>query len=441
MHFMKRLLVALLCATTVAAQARGVPVVLISIDGLKPDYVLDADRHGLRVSHLRRMLAEGSYAKAVTGVLPTVTYPSHTTMVTGVSPKRHGILYNSPFDPFGRNQGGWMWYAEDVTAPTLWQVVNRAGFTTSSVDWPVTVGASITYNIAQYWRATTDDDHKLLRALSTPGLLDEGEKAVGRYPAGYVYTVEADRRRADFAAWIIASKRPRFHMSYFGVLDEIEHAEGPYTANVFTTIEALDGMIGRVAQAATAVDPKTVVCVVSDHGFARYDKNVSINVALKDAGFIDVDPQGTLKDWRAITYGPAVVVKDRNDTSTIRAVGTVLTKLAADPATGVFRVLDNAALQTDGGFPDAAFVVGVRPGYSISGRLTGALVQSQKPGGTHGLLRELPEMDSAFFIVGSGVPKGRVFERIDMRDIAPTLAGLAGVSMPNVEGHDLFAQR
>ena len=450
MKSIPRLLLAVLCTASLLAQeiqetqetmSRGVPVILISIDGLRPDHVLGADRRGLKIPNLRRMMADGAYAKAVSGVLPTVTYPSHTTMVTGAAPARHGILNNSPFDPFGKNQSGWMWYAEDIKAPTLWEAVNRAGFTSSSVDWPVTVGAPITFNIVQYWRATTEDDHKLLRALSTPGLLDEGERAVGRYPAGYVYTVDADRRRAEFAAWLVASRKPRFHTSYFGVLDEVEHAEGPAAPDVFATLEALDGMIGTVKQAAAAADPRSVVCVVSDHGFARYDHTVSINVALKNAGLIDVNSDGTLKDWRAITWGPAVVVKDRNDMATMRAAGDALAKLVADPATGVFRVLDNAAARADGGFPDAAFVVGVRSGYNISGRLTGAVVQTAKPGGTHGLLRELPEMDSAFFIAGGGIPKGRVFERIDMRDIAPTLAALAGVPLPSAEGRDLFAPR
>src|SRR5213594_1986410 len=90
----------LLLLTVSGAQARGVPVVLISIDGLKPDYILDADRYQLKIPHFRRMVADGAYAGAVTGVLPTNTYPSHTTMVTGVSPSRHGILNNTPFDPF-----------------------------------------------------------------------------------------------------------------------------------------------------------------------------------------------------------------------------------------------------------------------------------------------------------------------------------------------------
>jgi hypothetical protein len=74
-----------------------VSLVLISIDGMKPDYVLEADKHQLKIPNLRRLVREGTFASGVKGVLPTVTYPSHTTMVSGVSPAKHGIVANIPF--------------------------------------------------------------------------------------------------------------------------------------------------------------------------------------------------------------------------------------------------------------------------------------------------------------------------------------------------------
>ena len=439
MKFIINLLCGMLLAITTFAQTRSVPVVLISIDGLKPDYITEADKHHLKIPNLRKMLAEGTHAKAVTGILPTVTYPSHTTMVTGVSPNKHGILYNTPFDPFGKNQGGWMWYAEDIKSLTLWEAVNKAGFVSSSVDWPVSVGAPIKYNIVQIWRAVKEEDHKLLRALSTPGLLDEGEKVLGTYPAGYDYTVATDTQRAAFSAWMIENKKPRFHTAYFSVLDEVQHAKGPYTKEAYETIEALDGLIGKVWQAALKANKNAVVCVVSDHGFARYDKAVHINSALHDAGLIELDSQGKLKSWRAIVWGSgAIMLNDPNDIEAKNKAGEVLHKLAADPANGIVKVIDNAEAKKMGGFPDAAFVVFVKPGFNIGSSFTGDILRDTKVGGTHGLLRDLPEMDSSFFIVGAGVPKGKVFDRIDMRDIAPTLAGFLGVKLPNAEGKNLF---
>jgi predicted AlkP superfamily pyrophosphatase or phosphodiesterase len=433
------LLCLLLLTTTLFAQPRGVPVVLISIDGLKPDYILEADKHQLKIPNLRRMLTEGTYARAVTGVLPTVTYPSHTTMVTGVAPIKHGILYNTPFDPFGQNFGGWMWYAEDIKALTLWEAVNKAGGVTSSVDWPVSVGAPIKYNIVQIWRATAVEDHKLLKALSTPGLLAEAERTLGTYPAGYNYTVESDSQRAAFNAWVIVQKKPRFHTTYFSVLDEVQHTYGPYTPEALATIEALDAMIGKVWQAALQANPRTAVCVVSDHGFARYDQSLSINVALREAGLIELDAQGKLKSWRAITWGSgAVMLNDPHDTEARNKTRDVLERLATDPANGILKIIDNAEARQMGGFPDAAYVVFVKPGFIIGSDFEGAVLRPTKVGGMHGLSRDLPEMDSSFFITGTGIAKARVFDRIDMRDIAPTLAGLLGVSLPMAEGKDLF---
>jgi predicted AlkP superfamily pyrophosphatase or phosphodiesterase len=70
-------------ATSLLAQAHQ-PVLLISVDGLRPDYVTQADKHHLRIPNLRQMLAHGTHGDGVVGVFPTVSYPSHTTLVTGV---------------------------------------------------------------------------------------------------------------------------------------------------------------------------------------------------------------------------------------------------------------------------------------------------------------------------------------------------------------------
>src|SRR5207245_6296225 len=84
-------------------------VVMLSVDGLRPDYITAADARGAKVPHMRRFLREGSFAEGVEGVIPTVTYPSHTTLVTGGSPAKHGIFGNHTFDPLRHNQSSWSW--------------------------------------------------------------------------------------------------------------------------------------------------------------------------------------------------------------------------------------------------------------------------------------------------------------------------------------------
>src|SRR5512146_3462681 len=72
-------------------------LLMISIDGLRPDHVLAADARGGRIPNLRRFLTEGAHADGVVGVIPTTTYPSHATLVTGVWPAQHGLLANRTF--------------------------------------------------------------------------------------------------------------------------------------------------------------------------------------------------------------------------------------------------------------------------------------------------------------------------------------------------------
>ena len=119
-------------------------------------------------------------------------------------------------------------------------------------------------------------------------------------------------------------------------------------------------------------------------------------------------------------------------------VRTLLKTLASDPANGIDRVLEADELHARGGYPKASFFVGLRPGWKNGNALTGPVVQNVKKGGTHGLLNDLPELRSSFFVVGPGVPAGKKFDLIDMRDVAPTLAGLVGLPMKTADGKSVL---
>src|SRR5690349_17631228 len=99
MRLLRRVLLALLAAATVASAAPAAPhAVMISVDGLMPASYTQADALGLKIPNLRRLMAAGAWARGVVGVLPSVTYPSHTTLVTGVPPRLHGITTNMIVD-------------------------------------------------------------------------------------------------------------------------------------------------------------------------------------------------------------------------------------------------------------------------------------------------------------------------------------------------------
>jgi predicted AlkP superfamily pyrophosphatase or phosphodiesterase len=439
------LAVSLLFAATACAQEKPAPplLVMVSIDGLRSDYITAADAHGAKVPNLRRFLKEGAYAEGVQGVVPTVTYPSHTTLVTGVWPAKHGILANTTFDPLQKNYQGWYWYAEDIHVPTLWDAAAQAGRTTASIQWPVTVGAHITWNIPEYWRANTEDDGKLLRAVSTPGILTTAGAAIGEYRLGIDASAPADEVRGRYAQWILETKHPGFLFLHLIALDHIEHETGPFSPESIAILESLDAVIGKVRETAEHLAPgRAYVAVVSDHGFAKTDTQLNLFPAFREAKLITADDKGKITDWKAMPWptggSAAIVLKDPNDPATLATARELLSKLAADPANGIDRVLEADDLHKRGGYPPASFFVSLKPGWKTGYSLDGPLVSKVKVGGTHGELPDLPDLRASFFLLGPGVPAGRSLGLIDMRDIAPTLAHLAGLSLPSADGRILL---
>jgi predicted AlkP superfamily pyrophosphatase or phosphodiesterase len=440
------MLLALAAVLLVAAAAQNVPqaplLVMISVDGMRPDYVTAADAHGAKIPNLRRFLKEGTYAEGVQGVIPTVTYPSHTTLVTGGWPAKHGILANSVFDPLQKNQEGWYWYTEDIRVPTLWDAAAQTGRTTASIQWPVTVGAHITWNIPEFWRAGTEDDAKLLRAVTTPGLLAEAEKEIGPFLGGIDASVEADERRAKYAQWILEKKHPQMLLLHVIALDHVEHDTGPFSAEAIAILERLDRAIGGVRETAERLAPgRAYLAVVSDHGFAKTDAQLNLFAAFREAKLFTVE-KGKIVDWRAMPWvtggSAAIMLKDPGDSATSTQVRELLARVASDPANGIDRVLDAEELHKRGGYPPAAFFVGLKPGWKTGSALDGPLLAKLKPGGTHGEMPDLPDLRASFFFVGPGIPQAHALGVIDMRDIAPTLAHATQLPLPTADGKNLI---
>jgi predicted AlkP superfamily pyrophosphatase or phosphodiesterase len=432
------------------AAAWAAPVLMISIDGLKPEYVTHADEHGLKIPTLRRFIKEGTYADGVVAVLPTVTYPDHTTLITGVWPAEHGILNNQVFDPERTLDGAWYWYAESIKVPTLWDAAHAAGIGTASVSWPVSVNArSVDTLLPEYWRGTSvgagqnPQDRYLMAAVSRPeGGLEEMERRIGPYMMGNDTSVEnGDRVRTRFALDILRNKKPGFMTIHLSAMDGSEHEAGPFSALADKTLETVDGMVGELIDAAMANDPATKVVVVSDHGFLDITHTVNLYEPFLDAGMVTFgkkmghDGETTVvTSWKAQLWTAggltAVMLHDPADSSVKAQVKGILDKLMADPANGVERILDAKETSERGGFTGASYVIVMQPGYTMGAAMTGPMVVESTGKGSHGFLPQFPEMHSSFFVMGEGVAKGRDLGTIDMRQIAPTVAGVLGVSLP-----------
>src|SRR5262249_48065382 len=263
----------------------------------------------------------------------------------------------------------------------VWAAARLAGMSAATIQWPATVGARVTWNIPEYWRAGTSDDDKLLRAVSTAGLLAEMERDLPVYPRRL--EIEDDELRARYAQWLLERKRPQLMLLHLIALDHVQHEKGPFSAESLVVLERLDGLVGALRDTAERLAPgRAWVAVVSDHGFAKTTAQLYLFSLLRGAALFTVDG-GRITDWKAVPWNAggsaAILLKEASDTATSAKVRELLDQLAQDPANGIDRVLDASALHQRGGYPPAAFLVGLKPGWETGSSLTGPVLSRIKP--------------------------------------------------------------
>jgi len=414
-----------------ASSAPSRRVVVISIDGLMPEAYTNPDAHGLKVPALRSLVARGMSASAVEGVFPTVTYPSHTTIATGVPPSVHGIVTNKPADPLDKNMAGWRWYNEDTKATTLWDAVEAQHRQAALVTWPVTVGAKATFVVPEYWRAGGADDQKLLRALATPGLLAKIARDVPDLWTKLTPPDVADEAQFAIATYLVTHEHPDLVMLHAWALDDAQHDHGPWSPEAKAAIENADRLIGKLV-ATLEAQPEwqhTTFVVLSDHGFAPIEHEVEPNVVFARHHLIELDKDGKTTSARVavIASGGSAFVYILDPAATAE-VDAAVGELA-----GVAKRYSHDEVVAAGGDPAAAFVLAAQPNFSFGDRRIGPDVVDTPGRGTHGWPPTEPAMRSSFIAVGPAISH-RDLGMIHMVDIAPTLAGWLGVTLPAATG-------
>lgn len=422
------ILIALLTMAAGLPAQSGTHVVLISIDGMMPTVYRQPGPPD--VPTLRRLAGEGASARGVVGVLPSNTFPTHTTLISGVRPAVHGIIDNAIVDPEGRSRGGWNWYASDVRVPTLLSAARAAGLHTAAINWPVTIGLDADLVIPDFQPSGHPDSLKLLRALSSPELFEAAEGATGAslpWPVG-------DRAWTAMAQYAIGERDSDLTLVHLLALDGAQHAFGVGSAEARAALAAIDGEVARVldtVRASGAAD-RTYVIVVSDHGFANIERTLRLNALFREEGLLDVDAAGRINRWDAYFHPSGgsgfVYLASRGDATTRARVEALLARLQADPDRGIAVVWNAEALAGMAAHPDAAFGVGMKPGWYTSGA-TDAITGPPPSRGGHGFPPDYPELHASLIVSGPGIAPGQDLGLVRMTQVGPTIAALLGLEL------------
>ncbi len=405
-------------------------VLVISVDGLGASFYdrLAAKTH---IFNLPRLWREGSYAEGVLGVYPTVTYPSHTTIVTGRMPTEHGIYSNLSSREPGKNLEDWFWFAKAIKVPTLWDEARAHHLTTGAVFWPVTAGAPIDWDVPEIWdpQRPLQVDPSYVAKYATLGLLFEALLEIGPPQPGQ----ELDVTRSRLATFILKKHKPNLLLVHLCDLDEEEHASGPDSPQAAATLEKIDGHIGELlaAERAAGLADSTDVFIVSDHGFLPVEAEIKPNVLLVKAGLLSADENGNVTGGKICTVadGGSFFIYWPQSQDLRSAVDEALKPLR-DPG-ALWGVLDRAALRDLAAEPAAQMALEAPKGYAFGRGAAGDfLSRGRSTTGTHGYLPFRRELEASFIAWGPDIRAGVDLHTIRMTEIAPTILKAMGIDDP-----------
>lgn len=408
-------------------------VVIVTIDGF-PARALQ-DPH-LPMPTLRSMIHNGAVADAMRPINPTVTWPNHTAMVTGVDASHHFVMANGlltfPADGTGPEVMPWTPKDELVHARTLYEAATEKGLTTAQVDWvAISKARGVTWKFGE---APELDDTVTQELIADHTISADDIRHFGKgSPAWH------DEVWTDAAVDIIEKHRPNLLLLHLLQTDSLQHEYGPLTAAAYSAYANADACLGRVVDAVrkAGLSDSTTFFVLSDHGFSSFTHTIRPNVELTHLGLLQED-HGQVKGkvWvKAEGGGAELFILDRNE----RASLVPKLKQAFEGIEGVAHVYTNSEAQTLGLPSDEKtdqapqLFLAAAPGYAFDDAATGDVLTTHEVKGQHGYLNSNPEMSALFVASGAAIHPGVHLGTISNLQVAPTIAQILGLEMPDAK--------
>lgn len=407
-----------------AASTQG-SLLLISIDGLRPEFYGASDplkpndsksAASPQMPYLNELATRGSSWAAVESVFPSLTYPAHTSLMTGQSPEIHGITSNRLFDFKTGPTENWYFYADQVKVPSLWSEANAANKRVAIVRWPATVGSKVSYLVPEIFGPEINPsvDWLEMKSQIKPELLQELTEATKI--SAFTKVEETDEFSVLSAIHLLKKYHPDFLAIHLIQADLDQHFLGLDAEKTRAGLKKLDRQIQELI---SHVDlKKDTVVLVGDHGFAAARNHFLINHWFESRGFLKTVESGGKKKilkWSvaSLAEGGMAYVYLNPDAKFDSKKTEEIRLLLTQQSSGKYKLLNTSERRSFPGDPRAAFILVANPGWAIRGGLElpkkGTVDSAQssyltpEPLGHHGYLPKDPKMKTGLVIVGNGI--------------------------------------
>lgn len=281
----------------------------------------------------------------VRSIYPSLTYPAHATMMTGVRPGRHGIV-NNEVAKMGEQSSDWEWFADALKVPTVFDAAHEQQLTTAGVFWPVTGNLrSVDYLVAEYWPQSKDETMR--ECFVHAGTSEDVAKRV-LDPNLHLQVNRTHPYCDNFinacACSIIREYRPNLLMIHPANVDAYRHGTGLFSDRVTHGLHEIDAWMDELIRAtkAAGIYEETDFFIVSDHGQLNITRAIALNALLREMGLIRVDAEGRVTAYDAFVKSSGlsaqVYLRDPDNKATYDRVRNVLRHWCEEGIYGISRV-------------------------------------------------------------------------------------------------------
>lgn len=421
-------------------------MILLCIDGMRYDYLDDS---GIKIHNLRSLREKGSVVSRLTSIYPTITWAANTSVVTGCHPSKHGVLGNEVYERGQRRMyyhfGDRTWSKEEVVkVPTIYDLLAKRGEHTASICWPVTRGAqNIKYNIPEFYEQELFEQYSTqtfwneLKALKLP------VERYGEWSADHAKGAKQDWLTNEILQYVIAEKRPRLTMVHYLLIDSYLHDYGNRTPEVYWGMEYVDMLLGETLRVLkkTGKLETTDLIIYSDHGHADIHSAFYPNKLLTEKGWHNPQHLDECKFTAVSNGGCTFLYQLEYDEALLheaevyfRTLPYIKKVLIGD---GIVEAnIAESINLSKGHCPD--IILELSRGYISEDRADAeSVIVPTCVRSAHGFGADDPEMDGFMIAVGPSFQSGFQIERAGLIDIAPTMARIFGIQLPDADGAPL----
>ena len=393
---------------------------MISLDAVAQP---DAGRL-LGLPALSALAENGVFCDNVKTVYPTLTYPIHTSLITGCYPRTHGIGHNQPFQPDAApEKRKWFWSVGDIQVKTLYQAAKEKKLDVASVLWPVSgMNRYVHRNFPEVLPLPGENAALKMLRYGSPEWILHMEALYGRTRKS-IRQPHLDDYAALLCERLYASYHPPEALFVHLVdCDAMRHQYGTDSEEAHAAMERLNTRVGRIIDAVRKAHllEETLFCVVSDHGQQDAPNGILLDKELQAAC-----------GARAQSLGMGAYIF-ADDLKTARDA------LEAHQAEwGIQTIFDEEMLKALHAPENVHLAVEALPGHCF-------IDKQEATFGEHGFGLDCPQARTLLWLSGPGIHIGRRIAEANLIDIAPTLAKALGLELPDAEGKPLneaFIQR